>query len=550
MIDVIDLGQIAGRIGDHAVPSGTEMSTILRMSPSSVDRARIHRGSAQPVRASASSGRGRPRAAPSSAGSAGPTGSPGRAAGGVRRARRSTSQCGQRATAWTTVPHVAWTNSRGGPSGARASRPTARGRRAPATAPAPSRSGGSRGGRAAPGRARGAAGPPRRGRRAGSVSTLRDISSRAWKSSKRRMPRNASRRISSVQRSPTTSSAAGDRAVLLAVGAGKHQRPSRSRVRCIELFDYDPELMRRRPPVRHASARWPSLVIAVGVVHGPAGPVHRQHRVPVDRARLRRQLQRVAVVGPERLRDRVRRLPGSRRAGSATCSAGGGRSSSASPSSRSAQPAAPPPPASACWSRRARPGGRRRAACSRPRSGCCCTRSRPRRGQAPWAPGPPSGAIAAASGPPLGGLLVEVDWRLIFLVNLPLAAGALLASRRVSRRSATPRTGGLPDLLGIVAARRGHRRARAVHRRGAAWGWASSAFSAASAALALLGAVPRGAARSHPGARRRALAAAAAAVRRRQRGDAPVLRRASARCCWAACSSSPGRGARASSRRG
>src|SRR5215218_8942803 len=35
------------------------------------------------------------------------------------------------------------------------------------------------------------------------------------------------------------------------------------------------------------------------------------------------------------------------------------------------------------------------------------------------------GAAAAAAGPPLGGLLVQADWRLVFLVNLPVGAWAL-----------------------------------------------------------------------------------------------------------------------------
>ena len=40
-------------------------------------------------------------------------------------------------------------------------------------------------------------------------------------------------------------------------------------------------------------------------------------------------------------------------------------------------------------------------------------------------------AAAAAVGPTLGGALVELsDWRLVFLVNLPLGAAVLLAGRR------------------------------------------------------------------------------------------------------------------------
>ena len=31
-----------------------------------------------------------------------------------------------------------------------------------------------------------------------------------------------------------------------------------------------------------------------------------------------------------------------------------------------------------------------------------------------------TGGIAAATGPPLGGLLVQADWRLVFLVNVPV----------------------------------------------------------------------------------------------------------------------------------
>ena len=60
-----------------------------------------------------------------------------------------------------------------------------------------------------------------------------------------------------------------------------------------------------------------------------------------------------------------------------------------------------------------------------------------------------TGAIAAAAGPPLGGLLVQANWRLVFLVNVPVAIGALIAGRRrlVERREENALT---PDLLGAV----------------------------------------------------------------------------------------------------
>ncbi|WP_269936684.1 MFS transporter [Arthrobacter sp. HY1533] len=42
------------------------------------------------------------------------------------------------------------------------------------------------------------------------------------------------------------------------------------------------------------------------------------------------------------------------------------------------------------------------------------------------------GSVAAAAGPVLGGLLTQLDWRLIFLVNLPVGAAALVVLARVA----------------------------------------------------------------------------------------------------------------------
>ena len=41
------------------------------------------------------------------------------------------------------------------------------------------------------------------------------------------------------------------------------------------------------------------------------------------------------------------------------------------------------------------------------------------------------GAVAAASGPTIGGLLVQVNWRLIFLINLPIGIATIVAGLRV-----------------------------------------------------------------------------------------------------------------------
>jgi EmrB/QacA subfamily drug resistance transporter len=59
-------------------------------------------------------------------------------------------------------------------------------------------------------------------------------------------------------------------------------------------------------------------------------------------------------------------------------------------------------------------------------------------------------AAAAATGPTLGGALVELsDWRLVFLVNLPLGAAiAWLGARRLAEKP--PRDSRLPDLPGAA----------------------------------------------------------------------------------------------------
>ena len=60
-------------------------------------------------------------------------------------------------------------------------------------------------------------------------------------------------------------------------------------------------------------------------------------------------------------------------------------------------------------------------------------------------------AVAAASGPTVGGLLVEVDWRLIFLINLPIGIATIIAGARVLPEVRAHGGARLPDpLSGIV----------------------------------------------------------------------------------------------------
>jgi EmrB/QacA subfamily drug resistance transporter len=60
------------------------------------------------------------------------------------------------------------------------------------------------------------------------------------------------------------------------------------------------------------------------------------------------------------------------------------------------------------------------------------------------------GGIAAAAGPPLGGVLVEVSWRLVFLVNLPVGAVAAWYAVRLLRESHDEARAQKVDLPGSV----------------------------------------------------------------------------------------------------
>ncbi|ATY91238.1 MFS transporter [Pectobacterium atrosepticum] len=59
-----------------------------------------------------------------------------------------------------------------------------------------------------------------------------------------------------------------------------------------------------------------------------------------------------------------------------------------------------------------------------------------------------AGSVAAALSPTLGGVLVEIDWRLIFLINLPVVMVALWLSKHLIESSATD--GVFPDIAGSV----------------------------------------------------------------------------------------------------
>src|SRR5690349_21320155 len=107
-------------------------------------------------------------------------------------------------------------------------------------------------------------------------------------------------------------------------------------------------------------------------------------------------------------------------------------------------------------------------------------------------------AAAAAVGPTLGGALVELsDWRLVFLVNLPLGAAILLAGRRTlpAPKILDSR---LPDLPGAGLLALGLATLTLAIVEGNDWGWDSAGTLVAFAAAALLLATVVWRSRTHP----------------------------------------------------
>jgi EmrB/QacA subfamily drug resistance transporter len=84
------------------------------------------------------------------------------------------------------------------------------------------------------------------------------------------------------------------------------------------------------------------------------------------------------------------------------------------------------------------------------------------------------GGVAAAAGPPIGGLLVELSWRWVFLVNVPVAAIALFFAVRTLREERDELASHLPDLLGAAMLTVGVGALTAAIVEGPAWGWGSA----------------------------------------------------------------------------
>jgi EmrB/QacA subfamily drug resistance transporter len=96
-----------------------------------------------------------------------------------------------------------------------------------------------------------------------------------------------------------------------------------------------------------------------------------------------------------------------------------------------------------------------------------------------------TGGIAAAAGPPLGGLLVQADWRWVFLVNVPVGLiGLLVGARTLTERRELGAA--RPDVLGAAAFIVAIGALVVAIVEGHTWGWGSPPVLALVAVTALL----------------------------------------------------------------
>jgi NTE family protein len=96
-------------------------------------------------------------------------------------------------------------------------------------------------------------------------------------------------------------------------------------------------------------------------------------------------------------------------------------------------------------------------------------------------------ALAAGIGPPLGGLLITASsWRLVFLVNIPVGAVALVLAQRMLVESRAPGRRRMPDLLGGAVLAIAIAALVLAVVKGQEWGWSSGrVIGAFAAAIAL-----------------------------------------------------------------
>ena len=98
------------------------------------------------------------------------------------------------------------------------------------------------------------------------------------------------------------------------------------------------------------------------------------------------------------------------------------------------------------------------------------------------------GALGAALGPVIGGALVQVNWRWVFWINVPVGLVAVWLAARVVPESKDPNASGRPDVIGagLLAAAVGLVALALV--KAPDWGWGSARFLGLLAAAVISGA--------------------------------------------------------------
>jgi len=86
------------------------------------------------------------------------------------------------------------------------------------------------------------------------------------------------------------------------------------------------------------------------------------------------------------------------------------------------------------------------------------------------------GALGAALGPVIGGFLVELSWRWVFWINIPVGIATVILAFKVLPESKDESVSGRPDMLGalLVAAAAGSLALALV--KAPSWGWGSRDF--------------------------------------------------------------------------
>jgi MFS family permease len=86
------------------------------------------------------------------------------------------------------------------------------------------------------------------------------------------------------------------------------------------------------------------------------------------------------------------------------------------------------------------------------------------------------GALGAALGPVIGGFLVEVSWRWVFWINIPVGVVTVILALKVLPESRDETANARPDLLGAVLVALAAGSLALALVKAPSWGWASKDF--------------------------------------------------------------------------